>query len=222
MERPRRLTPLDQLIARAENALRTLTPGTTRAGRQPAGAPSAAPAATATATTDDAARTRHIAGLMRINHTGEVCAQALYQGQATTARLPRVRMAMEQAAREEEDHLAWCEDRLKELGSAPSMLNPLFYAGSFTLGALAGIAGDRWSLGFVAETERQVVRHLDSHLAQIPGDDRRTRAILEQMREDELKHATTAEAAGGTPLPGPIRGLMTLMSRVMTWSTYRI
>ena len=212
--RPRQLSPLDQLLSRADNALRTLTPGATRAERQPA---NDAPPATLA----DYDR-RHLAGLMRINHTGEVCAQALYQGQATTARLPHVRHAMELAAREEEDHLAWCEDRLRELGSAPSKLNPLFYAMSFGIGAAAGLAGDRWSLGFVAETEHQVVRHLESHLQQLPAHDQRSRAILEQMRADELKHAVTAEGAGGAPLPPPVQSLMTLMSRVMTWSTYRL
>ena len=212
--RGRQLSPLDKLLSSADNALRTLTPGTTKAERQPQ---HDAPAASLA----DPDR-RHIAGLMRINHTGEVCAQALYQGQASTASLPHVRHAMEQAAREEEDHLAWCEDRLRELGSAPSKLNPLFYAMSFGIGAAAGLAGDRWSLGFVAETEHQVVSHLESHLQQLPADDQRSRAILEQMRVDELKHAVTAEGAGGAPLPPAIQQLMTLMSKVMTWSTYRL
>ncbi|WP_111657422.1 2-polyprenyl-3-methyl-6-methoxy-1,4-benzoquinone monooxygenase [Isoalcanivorax indicus] len=213
----RRLSPLDQLLSRADNALRTLTPGSTRGER-----PSPAQHATVSSTPADPHQARHLAGLMRINHTGEVCAQALYQGQATTAGLPHVRRAMEEAAREEEDHLAWCEDRIRELGSVPSRLNPLFYAMSFSIGALAGLAGDRWSLGFVSETEKQVVRHLDSHLAQVPLEDERTRAILEQMRDDELRHAVTAEEAGGAPLPPPVRRLMTLMSQVMTFSTYRV
>jgi len=216
MNRPRQLTATDLFLGRIENALKTLSPGATRAERQPeptSAAPSRAP---------QGDQARHIAGLMRINHTGEVCAQALYQGQATTARLPRVRQAMEQAAREEEDHLAWCEDRLRELDSIPSKLNPLFYAMSFTVGAVAGLAGDRWSLGFVSETERQVVRHLESHLSQLPPDDHRSQAILKQMRDDELRHAVTAEQSGGAPLPTPIRHAMTLMSKVMTWSTYRV
>lgn len=210
----RQLSPVDLLLGHADRALRTLVPGTTQANRRPASetASKAAPA--------DARA--HTAALMRINHTGEVCAQALYQGQATTAKLPTVRLQMEQAAREEEDHLAWCEERLSELGSHTSRLNPLFYGMSFALGAAAGLAGDRWSLGFVAETERQVVHHLDSHLAQVPADDIQTRAILTQMREDELHHATNASAAGGAELPSPLRRLMTLMSRVMTWSTYRL
>ncbi len=214
MTRSRQLSPTDILLGRVENALRTLSPGATRAERQPDHA-------------EDKARpqgdqARHIAGLMRINHTGEVCAQALYQGQATTARLPRVRLAMEQAAREEEDHLAWCEDRLKELDSGPSKLNPLFYAMSFSLGAVAGLVGDRWSLGFVSETERQVVKHLEEHLSQLPSTDQRSQAILKQMRDDELQHAVNAEQSGAAELPLPIRRAMTLMSKVMTWSTYRV
>jgi len=221
MTRTRQLSPVDQLLRRADNALRTLTPGTTKAERQPDHNDPAATTGTASAALSSHER-QHIAGLMRINHTGEVCAQALYQGQATTAALPHVRQSMEQAAREEEDHLAWCEDRLRELGSGPSKLNPLFYAVSFGIGAVAGLAGDRWSLGFVAETEHQVVRHLESHLQQLPADDQRSKAILEQMREDELKHAVTAEDAGGAPLPPPVQSAMKLMSKVMTWSTYRI
>src|SRR5690554_5186699 len=212
--RGRQLSGLDKLLSRADNALRTLTPGTTKAERQPE---NEAPASTL-ADTDR----HHIAGLMRINHTGEGCAQALYQGQASTASLPHVRRAMEEAAREEEDHLAWCEDRLSELGSVLSKLNPIFYAMSFAVGALAGLAGDRWSLGFVAETERQVVRHLAAHLQQLPADDARSRAILEQMRLDELKHALSAEDAGGAALPPALQSAMKMMSKVMTWSTYRI
>ena len=226
MNRPRQLSATDLLLGRVENALRTLSPGATRAERQPP------PLSTGQSAghTDvppkpeglSGNQTKHIAGLMRINHTGEVCAQALYQGQATTAKLPRVRLAMEQAAREEEDHLAWCEDRLHELHSAPSKLNPVFYAMSFSLGAVAGLAGDRWSLGFVSETERQVVRHLEEHLSQLPASDQRSQAILKQMRDDELKHAVSAEQSGGAPLPTPIRHVMALMSKVMTWTTYRV
>lgn len=167
-------------------------------------------------------QSKHIAGLMRINHTGEVCAQALYQGQALTAKLPGVRDKMQQAANEEVDHLAWCQQRLNELDSSTSVLNPLFYAASFGIGAAAGIAGDKWSLGFVAETEKQVCRHLQSHLEQIPIQDKKSRAILDQMNEDEAKHATDALAAGGAELPPPIKAAMTLMSKVMTKTTYRI
>lgn len=213
----RRMSPLDHLLSSADNALRTLTPGAARSGR-----PSPAVHRQQASTPADNHQARHIAGLMRINHTGEVCAQALYQGQATTASLPHVRQAMEEAAREEEDHLAWCEERIRELGSRPSRLNPLFYSMSFSIGALAGLIGDRWSLGFVTETERQVVRHLDSHLAQLPQEDERSRAILSQMREDELRHAMTAKEAGGAELPGPVRRLMSTLSKVMTFSTYRL
>lgn len=162
------------------------------------------------------------ARLMRINHAGEICAQALYQGQAMTARLEDVREKMEQAAREENDHLAWTDERVRQLGSHTSYLNPVWYAGSFAIGALAGLAGDRWSLGFLAETERQVVDHLNGHLERIPSGDARSRAILVQMRDDEGKHATTALESGGAPLPRPIQGLMRLLSRVMTRTAYWI
>lgn len=165
---------------------------------------------------------RHAAGLMRINHTGEVCAQALYQGQALTAKLPQVRAAMEHAADEEIDHLAWCEQRIRELGSSPSVLNPLFYGLSFGVGAMAGLISDKVSLGFVAATEDQVVKHLDEHLEQIPADDAKTRAILEQMREDEQQHSTSALEAGGLRFPAPVKFGMSLLSKVMTKSTYRL
>ncbi len=163
---------------------------------------------------------RHISGLMRVNHTGEVCAQGLYQGQALTARLPDVRASMERSAQEENDHLAWCEQRLHELGAHKSLLNPLWYAGSFAMGAAAGLAGDKWSLGFVVETERQVEDHLDDHLAQVPGDDQRTRAILEQMKADEIHHADVAHAAGGAELPAPVKLAMKAVSKVMTRGAY--
>jgi len=166
---------------------------------------------------------RNLAGrLMRINHAGEVAAQGLYQGQALTARLPDVRDKMQRAADEENDHLNWCASRIHDMGTHTSFLDPFWYAGSVAIGALAGLAGDKWSLGFVAETEHQVVRHLDNHLAQISEDDRKTRAILEQMREDEGKHATTALDAGGAVLPAPIKSLMKLTSKVMTRSAYWI
>ena len=168
------------------------------------------------------AEKQHALGLMRVNHCGEVCAQALYQGQALTAKLPQVRKAMEHAADEEIDHLAWCEQRIRELGSHPSVLNPLFYGLSFGVGAVAGLIGDRVSLGFVAATEDQVVKHLDEHLEQIPADDAKTRAILEQMREDEEQHATSALDAGGLRFPAPVKLGMSLLSKVMTKSTYRI
>ncbi len=210
----RQLSPFDRLLGQADKALKTLVPGATQSNRHPADEPTQPDSLP-----DDP---QHVAALMRINQTGEVCAQALYQGQATTAKLPHVRQQMEQAAREEEDHLAWCEERIRQLNSHTSRLNPVFYGLSFTMGALAGVAGDRWSLGFVAETERQVTRHLENHLQQVPETDTQTRAILWQMREDEMHHATNASNAGGAELPFPMRKLMTAMSKVMTWSTYRV
>lgn len=159
------------------------------------------------------------AALMRINHVGEVCAQALYEGQMASARDPRVRELLNRASREETDHLAWTESRLEELGGKPSMLAPLFYAGSFALGAAAGLLGDRWSLGFLAETERQVERHLEHHLERLPPADARSRAILEQMSDDEAGHAVNATREGGAGLPLPVRLAMRLASRVMTSTT---
>ncbi|MCU7905501.1 MAG: 2-polyprenyl-3-methyl-6-methoxy-1,4-benzoquinone monooxygenase [Candidatus Thiodiazotropha sp. (ex Epidulcina cf. delphinae)] len=160
------------------------------------------------------------ARLMRINHTGEVCAQALYQGQALTAKLPEVRDSMEHAAQEENDHLDWCETRLMELDNRKSLLNPLWYSGSFMIGAVAGLAGDQWSLGFVAETEHQVEAHLNDHLSRIPKHDKKSHAILGQMKEDEAHHATLALEAGGAALPEPIKTAMKLTSRLMTKSVY--
>lgn len=159
---------------------------------------------------------QHTARLMRINHTGEVCAQALYQGQALTAKLPEVRESMERSAYEENDHLDWCDSRLKELGNRKSFLNPLWYAGSFAIGAAAGLAGDKWSLGFVAETERQVESHLEDHLSQLASGDEKSRAILEQMKQDEIHHADIAVAGGGADLPAPIKTAMSLTSKIMT------
>jgi 3-demethoxyubiquinol 3-hydroxylase len=160
------------------------------------------------------------ARLMRINHTGEVCAQALYQGQALTAKLPQVRQSMERAAQEENDHLEWCESRLKALDNRKSLLNPFWYAGSFLIGAAAGLAGDKWSLGFVAETEHQVEAHLESHLERLPSQDRKSRAVLEQMKADEIHHAKVALEAGGAKLPAPVRLAMKLTSKLMTKSVY--
>lgn len=168
-------------------------------------------------------RDRELAGrFMRINHAGEICAQGLYQGQALTARLPQVREKMEQAAEEENDHIAWTADRITELGSHTSYLNSFWYASSFALGALAGLAGDKWSLGFVAETEKQVVKHLTSHLQSLAPDDKKSRAILEQMRIDESKHATAAISAGGASFPRPIQSIMNLTSKIFTNTTYWI
>ncbi|RUQ32879.1 MAG: 2-polyprenyl-3-methyl-6-methoxy-1,4-benzoquinone monooxygenase [Candidatus Competibacteraceae bacterium] len=209
----RHYTPIDALLINIDQALRTLFGQPTTTGRPH-------PAAETPPTELPPAEQIQTARLMRVNHTGEVCAQALYQGQALTARLETVRERMEQAAGEENDHLVWCRIRLQELGSHTSRLNPLFYAGAFALGALAGKAGDRWSLGFVAETEHQVVEHLDSHLRRLPVDDQHTRAILEQMRDDEAQHATQALAAGGIPLPLSIRQLMRGAANVMTGTTY--
>jgi ubiquinone biosynthesis monooxygenase Coq7 len=162
------------------------------------------------------------ARLMRINHSGEVAAQALYQGQALTARNNRVREQMERSAQEENDHLDWCEKRVQELDSHVSLLNPVWYTGSLAIGALAGLAGDKWSLGFVVETEKQVEQHLEEHLQKISPQDEKTRVILKQMKEDEQHHATKASVAGGAPLPQPIRQLMRMTSKVMTRTAYWI
>jgi ubiquinone biosynthesis monooxygenase Coq7 len=210
----RQLTPLDLLIDQADRALRA-TLGRPAAQRPNPGASQLDHLA------DNEAR-RHAAGLMRVNHAGEVAAQGLYHGQALTARRPEIRAAMERAAREEGDHLAWCRDRLDELGDRPSLLAPLWYAGSVAIGSLAGAAGDRWSLGFMAETERQVEGHLEDHLSRLPEGDDRSRAILEQMKADEVKHAESAMAAGGAQLPAPVRLLMKLTARVMTTTAYRL
>lgn len=165
---------------------------------------------------------RHAAGLMRVNHCGEVCAQALYAGQALTARNPEAAKALIEASDEETEHLAWCEKRLTELGSHKSFLNPLWYAGSFGLGVLAGALGDKWNLGFLAETERQVEGHLDSHLSLLPENDAKSRAIVEQMKADEIRHAETAIEHGGAPLPMPVKLAMKLTSKVMTGLAYRL
>lgn len=165
---------------------------------------------------------RHSAGLMRVNHVGEVCAQALYQGQALTAREQTTRELLKNAALEEQDHLAWCEQRLAELGSHTSYLNHVWYTGSLLLGIIAGLAGDRWSLGFIAETERQVADHLQGHLEKLPENDEKSRAIVCQMRADELQHQTTAEYHGAAQLPEPIPTLMQMMAKVMTTLAYRI
>lgn len=168
----------------------------------------------------DVAQRALAAALMRVNHTGEVCAQALYQGQALTARDSAARAALEQAALEETEHLAWTEGRITELGGRKSLLNPLFYAGSFAIGAAAGALGDRWNLGFLAETERQVVRHLEGHLGRLPETDRKSRAIVEQMRDDEARHATSALQHGGVELPAPVKAAMQASSKVMTGTAF--
>ena len=163
---------------------------------------------------------RHVLGLMRVNHCGEVCAQALYNGQALTAKNPQIVDALQQASKEETEHLAWCEKRIHELGGHTSLLNPLWYAGSFTLGAIAGAIGDKWNLGFLAETEHQVGAHLEKHLHELPANDEKSRAILQQMKTDEAQHADTAIGLGGAELPAPIKAAMKRMSKVMTSTTY--
>ncbi len=163
---------------------------------------------------------KQAARLMRVNHSGEVCAQALYQGQALTAKSIDIRIKLEQSGLEEYDHLAWCHTRINELGSHVSYLNPVWYAGSFTLGIIAGLAGDKWNLGFIAETENQVVEHLNNHLQKLPNNDLKSHAILQQMREDEQQHANTAMNAGGTELPQPIQTVMRITSKLMTYSSY--
>jgi ubiquinone biosynthesis monooxygenase Coq7 len=205
---------LDLLLAEADRALRTL------AAAAPASRP--APGADAPHNTLSPDQSRHAAGLMRVNHAGEVAAQALYQGQALTARNPAVRDTLRKAAEEEGDHLAWCAERLSELGSRTSLLSPVWYAGAFAIGAVAGALGDRVSLGFVAETERQVESHLDGHLKLLPQDDERSRRIVEQMKADEVRHGQMAQAAGGAALPAPVPQLMRLTSKVMTRTAYWI
>ncbi len=205
---------LDQLIVGFDRALRTLA-GVAAPGRPVPGTE------LADADLTDAEK-RHAAGLMRVNHTGEVCAQALYAAQALVARNPAIREQFAQAAREEEDHLAWTQTRLDELGSHASLLNPLWYAGSFAIGVAAGFAGDDVNLGFVVETERQVEEHLTGHVDKLPPQDARSRAIVEQMRDDEARHGAMALAAGGTPLPLPVRGLMRMAADVMRVVAYRI
>ncbi len=205
---------LDRLITVFDNSLRTLLAPARSARPHP-------DAAIDDAALNDAQRALS-AALMRVNHTGEICAQALYQGQALTVRNPSARVVLEQAAAEETDHLAWTERRITELGGRLSALNPLFYAGSFALGAMAGIAGDKWNLGFLAETERQVESHLDSHLGRLPEADLKSRAIVDQMKADEARHARTAVEHGGAELPQPLRQAMKLGSRVMTETTFRL
>lgn len=210
----RHLPPFDRLLAGAQRALDTVA-GAAVATRVSPGSQLPFPEL-------DAGQRRLAAGLMRVNHTGEVCAQALYDGQAALARDPATRMHLEAAAAEETDHLAWCAERLQELDDRPSLLNPLWYTGSFAIGALAAMAGDRWSLGFVVETERQVEAHLGEHLERLPREDARSRAILETMQADEARHASNALARGGVKLPFPIPVLMRGASAVMKAVAYRL
>jgi ubiquinone biosynthesis monooxygenase Coq7 len=211
--RNRQLTLVDRLIGEADSVLRTLSNRGHRAERP-------SPAKDHDDTRLNPEQRRHAAGLMRVNHTGEVCAQALYQGQALTAKLPDVREEMEQAAQEEIDHLLWCEERLQQLDSHTSHLNPVWYGLSFALGAVAGALGDEWSLGFVAATEERVCNHLQDHLESLPEGDRKSALILEQMLVDEKRHGENAMEAGGADLPGPVKDVMTAVSQVMTKSSY--
>jgi ubiquinone biosynthesis monooxygenase Coq7 len=204
---------IDRCLMAAEAGLRTLSGGT-RASR-------ARPVSRAPDALDEADR-RLAGALMRVNHVGEVCAQAMYQAQALTARDPALRAHMEHAAREEADHLAWTEERLRELNDRPSLLNPLWYAGAFAIGLAAGRAGDRWSLGFVAETERQVEEHLAGHLDRLPRHDLASRAIVERMKADEAHHGQQAQQAGGRPLPLPVRWAMRGAAKLMTTTAHRI
>lgn len=214
MTSTRHFSPLDRLLIEAQRALGT--------SLGPAFAERPNPAGRAADLVLDEPERRHAAGLMRINHTGEVCAQALYVGQAAVAQDDATRAQLLSAAQEETDHLAWCADRLRELDSRPSLFNPLWYAGSYGIGLLAGLRGDGWNLGFVVETERQVEAHLHEHLEQLPPGDERSRAILETMKADEARHADHAEAAGARALPDPIPRVMALASSIMKAVAYRI
>ncbi len=214
MTTSRSLGPLDRIITELDRALRTAFPAAchTAARANPAAAH----------TQDDlTVQESQLSGrLMRVNHAGEVAAQALYQGQACTAHSDAVRSGMAQSAAEEIDHLAWCEQRLQELDASASKLDPVWYLGSFAIGALAGIVGDKFSLGFVAETERQVTEHLDRHLQRLPADDHKSRAILEQMQQDEARHGSIATHAGGSAMPALVRTLMRFTSKLMTETAY--
>lgn len=211
----RHLNPIDQLIVQSDHALRTIfgKPVTTERANPSQDTPESKLNET---------ERKLSSSLMRVNHSGEVSAQALYQGQALTARLDTVKESMQRAALEENDHLAWTEQRLTELSSQKSLLNPVWYGGSFAIGAIAGLLGDKWSLGFVAETEHQVIRHLDEHLEKLPENDARSEAVLKQMKTDEALHATVALEGGGADLPWPVKKLMSAMSKVMTTSAYYI
>jgi ubiquinone biosynthesis monooxygenase Coq7 len=209
------MTLVDRFILEFDTALRSVVGGANAARPTPG-------SEVGVATPLDAAERKHAAGLMRVNHVGEVCAQALYQSQKLVARNSQIQEMLNHSGQEEMDHLAWCETRLKELGSHTSYLNPLWYAGSFAIGLAAGLAGDKWSLGFVAETEKQVEDHLESHLQKLPEADQRSRAIVDQMRIDEIAHGQAALHAGGISLPEPIQRIMQAMSKLMTTTAYKI
>ena len=207
--------PIDGFIIEFDRALRSIVGATPMRRPVP-------DASTMSETELSAEEKKHAAGLMRVNHVGEVCAQALYQSQKLHAKSDDLKNKLEHAAVEEEDHLAWCERRLEELDSRPSLLNPVWYAGSFVLGSIAGLAGDKISLGFVAETEKQVEHHLDDHLKELPSNDHRSRAIVSQMRADEIAHGQMAIQEGGVELPSAVQKVMKTMAKVMTVTAYRI
>lgn len=209
------LSIFDHVICGVDRALRTLSPNTVDAGRS-------SPSKTKSNSELSEKERKHAAGLMRVNHAGEVCAQALYQGQAIGTKLPGIRAEMEHAADEEIDHLAWCEERITDLGSHTSLLNPVWYGMSFGIGLAAGKISDKISLGFVAATEEQVCIHLQDHLGSLPEGDKKSRAVVELMLEDEAKHAHTALEAGGAEFPAPVKAGMSLVSKAMTFSSYRI
>ena len=209
------MSPIDRFIIEFDTALRSVAGGAHSQRPTPG-------AELASKTVLDAQVRKHAAGLMRVNHVGEVCAQALYQSQKLLARNPQIQEMLNDSGQEEMDHLAWCETRLQELGSHTSYLNPFWYAGSFAIGLAAGLAGDKWSLGFVAETEKQVENHLASHLETLPLEDHRSRAIVDQMRIDEIEHGQAAVQSGGVELPEPVQKIMQMMSKVMTTTAYKI
>ncbi len=215
MSASRHYSLFDKIIIESDRVLRTLSKNASNAAQ-------VSPAQDIPEPILDDVEAKHAAGLMRINHTGEVCAQALYQGQALTAKLPDVREEMEQAAQEEVDHLSWCDERLQQLNSQPSLLNPVFYGLSFSMGAAAGVISDKVSLGFVAATEELVCSHLEKHLEELPEGDTKSRAIVTQMLDDEARHQQMALDAGGSEFPAPVKMGMKLMSKVMTKTTYRI
>jgi len=211
----RHLNRIDHIIAGLDYALRTLNSEPTRAARPN-------PAVDVEDCELSNAERRHAAGLMRVNHAGEIAAQGLYQGHAAVARDPTIEDQMQQAADDELDHLAWCEERLAELGSGPSKLRPVWYAGAFAIGAASGVLGDKWSLGFIEETEAQVSEHLTGHLDKLPTSDLRSRAIVRQMRDEEEEHGANASKAGAAPLPGPVKDLMRAVARIMTRTAYHV
>lgn len=211
--RERELSPLDRLLSGLGTALSTATNRPARTIRQ-------SPATDVTGGELSTRERSHSAGLMRVNHAGEVAAQGLYQGHAVVSRDPDIARQMRAAADEELDHLGWCKQRLQELESRPSIFSPIWYAGAFAIGAASGVLGDRWSLGFVAETELQVSDHLTGHMEKLPGGDSRSRAIVSKMRDEEIEHGANARAAGASELPGPVKDLMRLTARLMTRTAY--